>query len=371
MRSVFYFPKEYVLSSLWPMYILSFFVLPLLIVVSVKKFFFRENKENREVFSLETSLDLRGIAACVVMIHHFALRTKTPDKMFYYWFVGYIAVGVFFFLSGYASFFQLERKEEKFWDNYFPKRFFRLLLPFVITNSVYAIFYCHSISEYFEAMFTLRQIKGNPSEWSVVWFLAVILLFTVLFWISFRFVGANKKIGVGIFFVGTVIFILVNRYLLHSISYWFNSSLAYVTGIAYCMYKDKISDFVNRFKKVLIPILTILVLGIFFATTKGYQFWWIQVTCCELCLCLFVTLEYSVQIRSEIFKKIGTASWEIFLIHPLVYVVYFSVFKDHFGLSGVICIAIGLTLGLLINALDEKIFSCVFGGRKKLIMSKN
>ena len=363
MNLNFYFPQEYILDNLLPIYILSFFIFPILIVFSIKGLYINKEKSKKDIFSIDTSLALRGIAALVVMIHHYSLRIRQPDKMFYYWFVGYLAVTIFFFLSGYAAIIQLEQKEEKFWDNYFFKRFLRLVLPFIITNTMYALFYRPSISNYIEAMITLKQIRGEYSQWSMVWFLGAILIFTLLFWVSFRFIK-KQKIGLIVFLIGTVIYIAINRFVLNSTNYWYNSAMAYVSGIGFGIYRKTIDTYIKRFKKLFLPIFTLITMGIFFATTKGYQDWWIQIICSEIFLCLLITLEYCVQIQSDVLKKLGIASWEIFLIHPLVYSVYYSTFQDHFGFSGVICIFIGIVLGLLINRFDELIISHI---TKKII----
>ncbi len=358
MNGIFYFPKEYILTSLWPIYVISFVVVPLMIVISIKKVFIGTNKDESDIFSKDTALVYRGIAALIVMIHHYALRIQPPQKMFYYWFVGYLAVSIFFFLSGYASWYQLERKANRFWDKYFFKRLIRLLLPFVITNTIYALFYRPSITNYFKAMLALKQIRGEYNEWSVVWFLAAILIFTILFWICFRFTS-QSEIGLGIFVIGTIIYIIVNGFVLHNGNYWYNSALAYATGIAYGIYRKQISTIINRMKNMLVPILTIICGGILFATTKGYQDWWIQIICSEIFLCLIISLEHSLKLSSIMLSRLGKASWEIFLIHPLVYSVYYSCFKDYFGFSGVICVTIGIVLGILINILDERLFSLI------------
>ncbi len=358
LNTIFYLPKTYEVNSLLPIYIFSFLLFPLLIILSVKKIYFKNNKESKEVFDPESSLVLRGIATIMVMIHHYSLRLRPSDKMFYFWFVGVIAVAIFFFLSGYAAIFQLNKKADKFWDHYFVKRFIRLLLPFFITNTIYALLYMPSFPNYLEAMLTLKQIRGNHSEWAMIWFLAVILIFTILFYVSFRFTN-SKKLGLCIFLGGSIIHVVVNAFILHSENHWFVSSLAYVTGIGFGLYKDSVSSFINRVKKYLFPIIIVIMAGTFLITTKSTQYWWLLLIYCQVFLLFLIIMEHCMMFRSPIFKRLGTASWEIFLIHPLIYSSYYSVFSDRFGLSGIICILIGIVLGLLINILDEKIFGII------------
>jgi|GEM_PF-981502 peptidoglycan/LPS O-acetylase OafA/YrhL len=354
MNTVFYFPKEYISNPIWPIMLFSFVLIPILFISSVKKFSLKEFKNDKDILSINNSLVLRGIAAITVMLHHYSLRLVNPYKICYFFFVGYLAVGIFFFLSGYASFIQLSKKGDAMWDKYFYKRLIRLLIPFWVTNFIYALLYLPTPLQFIKATITLKQVRGTVSEWAIVWFLATIIYFTILFWISYRFTN-NPRNGLLIFIAGTIMLIIINKYILHHDNYWYNSSLAYGTGIWYAIYKKTINNYIIRFKKYLLPIVTLVFLVILYATTKGYQPWFIQIICCELCIFLVIILEHCTILKSSILKTIGTASWEIFLIHPLIYSAYYSVFTDFYGLSGILCILIGIILGIIINKFDEKI----------------
>lgn len=352
MNSIFYLPTTYEVTYSWPILLFSYLVFPLAIIFSIKKFLFVEYKKEKEIFSIDNTMTYRGIAAVVVMIHHFSLKMVNPGKMFYYWFVGYLVVSVFFFLSGYASFIQLQKKGDDFWNGYFIKRLSRLILPFFVINTINAVFYRPSPLQYICAMFSLKQMRGQESEWSVVWFLTAILIFTVLYYISFRWMK-NRNMALLIFLLGTILYLLVHVVVLHSPNYWFNSSFAYVSGIFYAMKKTLVDKFVSKNVKILIPISSVIWIGIFFAMTKGYQFWLIQIICAEVLLCLLICVEHCITFRNSPIKRIGKASWEVFLLHPLFYSVYYSVFADRYGLSAVVVILISILVGILINMFDE------------------
>lgn len=358
MNTIFYFPKEYNVSSIWPILIFSFIIVPALIISSIKKFSLKNTELEKDQISLEDSLIYRGIATVVVMIHHYSLRMTPPDKMTYYWYVGYLAVSVFFFLSGYSSMIQLNLKGEKMWKSYLFKRLIRLLIPFWVTNGIYALFYLPSPIQFIGATLSLKQVRGTASEWSIVWFLATIIFFTILFWISFRFFD-NKKYSLIIFGIGTVLLIVINKFVLGHDHYWYNSSLAYGSGVLYAQYKEIFNRYIKRYKASLLPIVFICLSIVFIATTKGLQQWWIQMICSELCICIIPVLEQCTILNSVLLKKIGTASWEIFLIHPLLYSAYYSVFNDKYGFSGIICMLIGIVMGLIIYQIDRKLITYI------------
>ena len=356
MNSVFFLPQRYELASIYPIFLISICFLLILILTSIKKVYLKNSKSPNELLSIDSSLVLRGIAAVVVMIHHYSLRIAEPWKMCYFWYMGYLAVSIFFFLSGYAAFFQFKRKGDKFWNRYFFNRFIRLIFPYIVSNTIYSLFYLPTPIQYLKSMITFKQVRGVESEWSTVWFLVAILFFTILFWISFRFIK-NEKAALAVFLLGSISYIAVNIFVLHHDNYWFNSALAYFTGITYAMFKPAISKTIDRTKIILLPITAILTTAVFFITTKGYQHWLIQLFCSELVLALIVLIDTCVELKSGILKKFGKASWEIFLIHPLVYSVYYSLFKDRYGFSGIICIAIGIIAGIILNTFDEFMFS--------------
>lgn len=353
MNTIFYFPKEYNVSSVWPILIFSFIIFPALIISSIKKFSLKNIQLEKDQISLEDSLIYRGIATVVVMIHHYSLRMNHPDKMTYYWYVGYLAVSAFFFLSGYSSMIQLNLKGEKIWNHYLIKRLIRLLIPFWVTNLIYALFYMPSPMQFIKATLSLKQVRGTASEWSIVWFLATIIFFTVLFWMSFRFFH-NKKYSLMLFAAGTVLLVVINKFVLDHDHYWYNSSLAFGSGLLYAQYKEVFNRYIKRYKTLIMPVVIICLSIVFMATTKGFQQWWIQMICSELCICLIPILEQCTILSSALFKKIGTASWEIFLIHPLLYSAYYSVFNDKYGFSGIICILTGIVIGLVIYQFDRK-----------------
>ncbi|SKB63780.1 Peptidoglycan/LPS O-acetylase OafA/YrhL, contains acyltransferase and SGNH-hydrolase domains [Lachnospiraceae bacterium] len=358
MNAKFLLPQHYELVSAYPIIIFSFCLFPLLILSSIKKISLKGFKTPDELLSIDSSLILRGIAAIIVMIHHYSLRMVNPSKMYYFWHTGYIAVFIFFFLSGYASFTQLKRKGDTFWNKYFINRFLRLLIPFVIINTIASIFYLPSPIMYLKAMISLKRILGNESEWIIIWFLAAILFFTILFWASFRFVK-EEKYALIIFLLGSVAYAAVNIFVLHHNNFWFNTTPAFFTGIMYARFKPIISDFLNRTKIFLLPLAAIFAAALFFLTTKGYQHWSIQMLCGEFILILVIFFDEYAVLRSVILKRIGIASWELFLIHPLIYSIYYSVCKDRYGISGIVCIILSIVSGILINLFDDFIFSAL------------
>jgi peptidoglycan/LPS O-acetylase OafA/YrhL len=150
---------------------------------------------------------------------------------------------------------------------------------------------------------------------------------------------------------------IVHLLLLKNQSYWYNTSLAFLTGILYAIYKDSLKKYFSRFRIALLLVAGTILGGVVFATLQGFNPGWLQIICSELCVILVLTLEHCTILRSRLLSVIGAASWEIFLIHQLVYSAYYSVCKDFYGLSGILCIVIAVVSGILICSFDQKLVS--------------
>ncbi len=125
------------------------------------------------------------------------------------------------------------------------------------------------------------------------------------------------------------------------------------------MYKDTLKKYFVRFRMALLILVGTMFGVVVFVTLRGFNPGWLQIICSELCVILLLTLEHCTILRSKLLKVIGAASWEIFLIHQLVYSAYYSVCKDFYGLSGVICIVIAVVSGILICSFDQKLVSFI------------
>lgn len=358
METLFFYQREYLIVSTMPIQLLAIVLFPLLILFSIKKFSLKESIDDKDILSIDDSLVLRGIAIITIMLHHYSQGLIQKDKLLFYKSLGYVSVAVFLLLSGYSSYIQLSRKGEKFWDKYLIKRLLRLLIPFWVINFIHSLFYRPTPIQFFKATLMCKRIIGDVTQWPTVWFVVTIVYFTLLFWISFRFTN-NHKCSVVLFAFGTFGSMIVHLLLLKNQSYWYNTSLAFLTGIIYAMYKDSLKKYFIRYRIVLLLLIGSMFGGVVFVTFQGINPGWLQIICSELVVILLLTLEHFTILRSRLLKVIGAASWEIFLIHQLVYSAYYSACKDFYGLSGVLCIVIAAVSGILICSFDKKIVSLI------------
>ncbi len=105
----------------------------LLIICGVK----RAVPGERRLFSPSGSAAVRGAAAAAVVLHHLSKEVAIPSLLLPFMPIGYLAVTLFYFYSGYGLYNQMEQRPDylkRFYRNRLPK----LLIPFWGINLLYA-----------------------------------------------------------------------------------------------------------------------------------------------------------------------------------------------------------------------------------------
>lgn len=307
----------YSLTSNWPFIILAYPVFALLMISGIKKFYIKGKKNIDDIFNPTETNFLRGISALMVMFFHYSQYLVPADLMFWYWFFGYLSVGFFMFVSGYASYIQFNKKGEAVFKGYTVKRIIRLYIPFVFIDTIFAICYKVSFLHWLRSLFTLMLAKGDdPSQWSSVWFVWTVFYLGIAFLISFKYVKDKKKALI-VNFLLTIGYIVI-MCLLGFGFWWYNTALAYFYGIVFAMYKKQIVELILKLQFVLVPVSFLGVLGLVYYMSKGHYTFWPQSACVILSLICVIYLFSKVDIRGKnVLNYIGTASLELFLIQGL------------------------------------------------------
>ena len=191
-----------------------------------------EVKDNAAgLLSKDLTNAVKGIAAVAVLLHHCYQRTyfvaqpligKALELL------GYLAVAVFFFLSGYGLMASYARKREAY-ITLFPRK---RLLPFYGT---YLLFVAITLIE--------NYLIGVPLDWPTVitsfllggtivtygWYLQTVLLFYILFYLIFRY-GKREQQKVLTLAMCVLLYVLVSH-ACRAASATYISALAFVAGI--------------------------------------------------------------------------------------------------------------------------------------------
>lgn len=313
--------------------IITYILLLVLFIWGAKFFGFKDKFDDNYLDKTSTSA-LAGFAAILIIIHHISQQDAfryVSLELFEFVDLGFLITSIFLFNSGYGLTVSKNNNPD-YLKGFFKKRILVVLIPFVISNIVFSIInivYGGAIEKSILGAFGLVVINKNG------WFPIVLIIMYLLFLFNQKYIKSFK--GQIAIYLGTIIllytvFIFNGHYawwsgtntpwispnalmdkewwqqmqvFLFSGEWWVNSAIAFVVGVVYGEYKEKIFNF---FKKgYWIKLLVLFVLLIF--TFKNYI--WVRES-------IGYWTEYGVG-GPGIYDKFITASSQFFI--PVIFIV--------------------------------------------------
>lgn len=179
----------------------------------------------------------RGLLAFVIITDHLSQELASPGLMLPFSYMGYIAVSLFFGLSGYGLSAQLQQKGDSYLNRFWTLRLPKILIPFWLCNLVYIladVLFYHQIPSLFSGVlyfFGIRLINSNT------WYVVSLLVLYAAFWISAKGFRDRPLFLLGSVFVLSCIYglfclLVVRKY------WWMNSIYAFTVGIALHRFPD-------------------------------------------------------------------------------------------------------------------------------------
>ncbi len=255
----------------------------------------------KDWISKEQSKIMKFFLALLIIAHHIYFYNQNLLLLKPFKYVGFLATGMFFFLSGYGLYI---KKEKLTIHNYF-KRIAKILIPFAIAICVY------SASVYF-----FNVSLGTKNIFLIVsysWYIYVLLILYTLYYVLFNKCERNFELIV------CILLLSFAAYKCGLLDSWWKSNLAFSYGVIFAKYK---TFFYKLFidKKYIVFFASILFLGILLAMNKFLELGAIEVLtynigvllfCNILCLSLlFIKTKHSL--------KVIEISYEMYLYHGLV-----------------------------------------------------
>lgn len=294
------------------------------IKLAPKKSFFENS------FSIDQTRALKGLFAIVVMFHHlYGYLVWHFQSLQYFKNLGYLMVGGFFLISGYGLMYGVMKKQN-YLKGFFRKRILSLIVPYYIIVAVYIAMKYYSIgnNDVFK-LYVKESLLGLQ-----LWFVPVMVLLYVLFRIAFIGYGKMKCkiISPIILTVLTAVYIaafFITQQMKINVLYgsvWMDTAMCFVVGMWYCILKDKITPFLQKYYYV-ITALSLIAFALLFHKVcmipEGYE-WPTKITTLlykELSAIMFcfVTLLLSMKIHigNKVLNVCGDHSFEIYLSHAI------------------------------------------------------
>jgi peptidoglycan/LPS O-acetylase OafA/YrhL len=288
---------------------------------------------NNKVFTITTSNALKAFSCILIVIHHYCLFTGLHSVLgnFFASVCGYIAVGVFFFLSGYGLM-ESDQKRHYTAIDYIKKRLSKVYIPFIVINIIYVIMaLTMNIGIAVKGTVDIfAYIIGIKLVDDVTWFILVLLLFYIFFlFVTFVKKRYNKMI---LILTLTFIYAVLGFTVLQIPFYAIVSTPAFPLGVIASIYKFEICSVLRRvwLRIILLGLfliiccLSVSVMTGYILLSKSILHFIIAINNISL---LFLLIIIFANKNYQWFKCnwLGNISYEVYLTHNKLMQVYVAI----------------------------------------------
>lgn len=282
------------------------------------------NKDSNRLLDKEQTLYLKGIAAIVIILHHLANRVNEGYLIYNCEHIGFIIVGLFFFLSGYGLMVQSSR--ENYFNHFLEKRFSLILIPYAVAMIPYILLKVIYLHNYKTLTECLSQYLRGRFFFENAWYVWLQLFMYVLFYLLFKNSSKNRRRTLMITFAIFIVYMGLFKYIIQWGSWWYNSCLCFCVGLAYPLYEGKIAEFMNKRWKIVAlffiwQILFVLTRTKLAGNQTPIKLLLDNIVCILFCV-FVVALCSRYKIGNRITEFLGTISYEIYLLHGLFIILF-------------------------------------------------
>lgn len=257
--------------------------------------------------STQNSLIIKGLMAIVVVLCHISFLYES-NLLKPFEFISNIAVGTFFFLSGYGLMKQFSKRLD-YHVGFFSGRSRKVLLPYMLVTIMYWLFYYINGEK-----LTIINVFDRIIHWDPIvsysWYIIEILLLYMFFYLFMLISKGNKK---RLLFLNVVLYLsfLALTVVCDFKPFVYHSTHMYVIGMIYEYKEALINEYLKKLKWPLLTVSVFIVIVFY----KNLNYVYIQ----EIAYMIIILLFFSSFRVSNIFLSYtGTISMEMYLIHGLV-----------------------------------------------------
>ena len=281
--------------------------------------------------------------------------------------IGKYSVALFLFLSGYGVMSSYINNKD-YINGFLKKRIVTIYIPFIVSNIIFIMIYIIK-GRTFNWLETIEYILGIRIIDGVMWFIFSIIIFYLIFYISFKY--TSIKVGAIIFSLGTIVYLILGI-ILNLGTTITNISFAFGGGIFIAIYKEKFIEFLQ--KRYAIKIIGIIaILGI----TRIISIISSNVFCREVILnistlsyaLLLVSLSRRFKLNGKIITILGAISFEIYLLHNKLIAVVPDINK--YVVIAIMYFTVLIMLSYIFSRVNNKINKNLVSKHKNLELKIN
>lgn len=341
-------------------------VVSMLLVVPIIVNLIKSKKdESSVIMSKDSTLTLRGAAIIGILIHHcsqyfdglgpFQLIVKQS---------GYALTAIFFLFSGYGCWYSIRKirgvHKHSLTVKWVFNHSFRIWLDFAVVFIINILFFLAfkvtdgmTLRELIKDFFTITQ-----PTW-VSWYPKIQIACYVVLVIAFLINNEKKELIT----LAVIIVYILSAYKIGMASMWYSSVICFPIGMIFAKYLSKYS--ISRKILVLISTLSFIIFGVLYFLQMKYYASILRTVSVVFLAFFIVSLSGLVEFNSEILKKIGKVSFEIYLIHLfLLRIVEIKGYESNVSIFAILVLS--LLMAYPINRFVEIINKNIFSNNKKV-----
>ncbi len=302
-------------------------------------------------FDLQNSNCMRGFWCLIILLVHVPqeYQNTLQDALGSF---AYIGVSFFFMTSGYGLMLGVLKEPDSIKQFFWKKRLTKLLIPLVFVNIVTVL-----------AELAIFKTFNWKQFISITAFVRQILLFYLLFWLVFRILPKkmtiNLKTAVLCFLVvimSVVIYLLKGRI-------WFAwpvESMGFLYGVLLAKHKGLVEKTTvsKGFVKIAILCVVSLVFGVLYLKFKHTVFvgdYLLKLLLGASLLAFMLLLNTKFSIGNAISRFLGKISYEVYLIHNVVFVILAALpIEFNSGIFIILSMALTVALSYVVNIATNK-----------------
>ncbi len=332
-------------------------VVIIFLALIIKDIVYHKEIDDKNYFSKIQTNCLKGVCATYLLIHHICYEIK--DLYIFFEPIKYMAffiVGLFLFISGYGLMTNLLTKKN-YLNGWVKNKFPNLLFSYLVVTLFYIVIR-YNIDDIRITDLILDVIFARTV--GPLWFMTVFFGLYILFYFIFK--RFTIKIGIKVFFTLSIAYIFILA-ILNVPSVWFSSIIGFWFGL---FYKYNEENFLERFKVkywnklfIVATLFCILFIGRLIISYLGIDSELIHAPFRNIIViifnCLILMLCLRFNFKPGIFNFLGNISYEIYLIHPFVLLLY----KDNLymnSLNIIVVIIVSIIIAYILSELRKRIF---------------
>lgn len=271
----------------------------------------RYTEFNQDYLSIDNSCIIKGFCSLLIVIHHIAQRTNGGLLFPLFGYIGFLAVGMFYFYSGYGLMSQFQVRGNAYLRHFFTKRIWKVLLPYLIANVVYLVIDFVSGVQYEWSELIRKILSGRIVPFS--WFVISIIVVYIIFWVSCTVAGRGCEIMM--IAIGITVYSLICMKL-ETPPQWYTTVYAFLFGNIYSRIRKPIERFFQtRYWMKLIFLLGSALIFLLIAEIGTRPIY--QMIFFNACVISFITLVLGITMkfafRNRVLSFLGENNYELYL----------------------------------------------------------